>query len=136
MINIKASNSIFLSIKPKFIDLITNKEKTFEFRSKIPKKLPNYFIVYTSIRKKIEFILEVKKPIKYPNTIEENWIWNKEFNLWLKKSNYAYEIVSIFKLKKSLNLEYLKNKYNFTAPQSFIYWDKYKDLVNEIRDLL
>ena len=125
-------NSIFMSIKEEHIERIAKRSKNHEFRNRIPKKEVEYIIVYVPTPvKKLKYILKVKEPVKAPNKIEIEGKGNQEFNDG-KGSKYAYPIESVYKINEILDLGELKNKYNFTAPQSFAYGEKYKEILKFI----
>ena len=56
---------------------------------------------------------------------------NKEFNDTNTKK-YAYPIESVYEINKPIKLDILKKKFNFTAPQSFAYGEKYQKLLEHI----
>lgn len=124
-------NNILISIKPEYTNLIELKEKTFEFRNYL---IPNikYMTIYESNTSCIKYIMEVSKPICYPNKIDEDGIGNKEFNLGSYK--YAYPIVHLKKLEKPITLTEMRNKYNAFTPQKYVYMDKYPLLNKEINN--
>ena len=125
-------NIVFMSIKEQHIKRILNKSKNHEFRTRIPSRVVNYIIVYVPTPiKELKYILKVKKPIKAPNKIKIEGIGNREFNE-VKKGKYAYPIENVYVLNKSLKLEELRDKFNFTAPQSFAYGDRYKEILKFI----
>jgi len=41
--------NIYLSVKPKYVDLIVNKKKNHEFRSRVSKQEVSYLYVYTTL---------------------------------------------------------------------------------------
>lgn len=125
-------NAVFMSIKEIHINRIISKIKNHEFRSKIPKKDFDYIIVYVPTPvKELKYVLKVKKPIESPNKILIEGYGNKDFNE-NKKSKYAYPIENAYEINKPLNLDILKQKFNFTAPQSFAYGEKYQELLDYI----
>ena len=125
-------NSIFMSIKEEHIERIVKRSKNHEFRNRIPKKEVEYIIVYVPTPvKELKYILKVKEPVKVPNKIEIEGIGNQKFNAG-KGSKYAYPIENVYKINEILDLCELKNKYNFTAPQSFAYGEKYKEILKFI----
>lgn len=125
-------NAVFMSIKEIHINRILNKIKNHEFRTKKPKKDFDYIIVYvlTPI-KELKYILKVKQPVASPNKISINGYGNKEFNN-VSTEKYAYPIESVYEINKPIKLDILKQEFNFTAPQSFAYGEKYKELLDYI----
>lgn len=131
MINI--NNSVFMSIKEIHMKRILNKSKNHEFRTKKPKKEFEYIIVYVPVPvKELKYILKVDFPIVTPNKILIDGYGNSEFN---KETNekYAYPIKRAYELNSPIKLEYLKEKFGFTAPQSFAYGEKYEELLEYIK---
>ncbi len=127
--------AIFMSIKEIHVNKILKRIKNYEFRTQKPKNNFEYIIVYVPVPiKQIKYILKVKQPIVTPNKIQENGIGNREFNKEIKKK-YAYFIENVYEINKPLNLENLKKDFNFTAPQSFAYGEKYEELLNYIENI-
>ena len=56
---------------------------------------------------------------------------NKEFNN-ASTEKYAYPIESVYEINKPIKLDILKQEFNFTAPQSFTYGEKYQKLLEYI----
>lgn len=126
-------NLVFMSIKKQHIENILNKNKNHEFRTRIPNKKVDYIIVYVPTPiKELKYILKVNNPIKTPSQIKIEGKGNKEFNV-TKKLKYAYPIKNVYEINVALNLKELKDKFNFTAPQSFAYGEKYRDLLEYIK---
>ena len=128
-------NLVFMSIKEQHIEKILNQSKNHEFRTRIPNKKVDYIIVYVPTPiKEMKYVLKVKNPIRTPNKIKIDGIGNKEFNAE-KKTKYAYPIESVYTINEVLNLKELKDRFNFTAPQSFAYGDKYINIVKYIEKI-
>ncbi len=127
--------SVFMSIKEIHINRILEKTKNHEFRSKKPKNKFKYIIVYipTPI-KELKYILKVKEPITTPNKILIDGFGNQKFNEE-QKEKYAYPIESVFEIKRPIKLQELKEKFGFTAPQSFAYGEKYNKLLKYIEEI-
>lgn len=125
-------SAVFMSIKEIHINRILTKIKNHEFRIKKPKKDFDYIIVYVPTPiKELKYILKVRQPVVSPNKIIIDGYGNKEFNN-TKQEKYAYPIESVYKINKPIKLNILKQKFNFTAPQSFAYGEKYKELLDYI----
>ena len=125
-------NGIFISIRGEHTDRIERLIKNYEFRNYIPKRSIDYLIVYETLPSScIKYIIELGDIIKYPNKIDEDGYGNREFNKGLK-TKYAYQIKHLYKLKEFINLDILKNKYKFTPPQGYAYFDKYIDLYEDV----
>lgn len=75
--------------------------------------------------------MKVKQLVVTPNKISIEGYGNKEFNN-TNKEKYAYPIESVYEINKPIKLDILKQKYNFTAPQSFAYGEKYQELLEYI----
>lgn len=124
---------IYISIKPEHTNRIEKLIKNYEFRKYIPKNKIDYLIVYETVPTcAIKYIIELGKIVEYPDKIDEEGYGNKDFNEGLKKSKYAYQIKHLEKLKNPISLVYLKQKYNFTPPQSYAYFEKYPELTEFI----
>ena len=120
---------IYISINPEHTNRIEKLIKNYEFRKYIPKKEIDYLIVYETVPTcAIKYIIELGNIVEYPNKIKEDGYGNKEFNEGLKKSKFAYQIKHLEKLKNPITLEILKEKYKFTPPQSYAYFERYPEL--------
>lgn len=129
----KKSDGIYISIKPIFVDLILKNEKNYEFRKYIPNKKIEYIYIYETLPKaRIKYVINITEISKFPEKIETTGIGNLEFNKGLKKAKYAYKLGKIFFLEKEVELQELREKYNFIPPQSFAYIEKYKSLTDYI----
>jgi predicted transcriptional regulator len=129
------NNSVFMSIKEIHINRILNKTKNHEFRTKKPNNKFEYIIVYVPTPlKEIKYILRVKEPIATPNKILIDGCGNQTFNEE-NKEKYAYPIENVYEIKQPIGLVDLREKFNFTAPQSFAYGEKYKSLLDYIEKI-
>lgn len=125
--------SIYISIKPKFVKLILEGTKNYEFRKYIPKRNFNKIYIYETLPvAQIKYIIEITNIYKYPNKIDELGYGNMEFNNGLKESKFAYKLGEIYYLEKPIKLEELKSEYNFIPPQGFSYSEKYEKLTEFI----
>lgn len=125
-------SAVFMSIKEIHMNRILSKIKNHEFRTKKPKKDFDYIIVYVPTPiKELKYVLKVEQPVSAPNKICIDGYGNKEFNN-TNKEKYAYPIESVYKINKPIELDILKHEYNFTAPQSFAYGEKYQELLGYI----
>ena len=125
-------NAVFMSIKEIHINRILSKMKNHEFRTKKPKNDFDYIIVYVPTPiKELKYVLRVKQPVASPNKISIDGYGNKEFNN-TNTEKYAYPIESVYEINKPIKLDTLKQKFNFTAPQSFAYGEKYQELLEYI----
>lgn len=125
-------NAVFMSIKQIHINRILKKVKNHEFRTKRPKDKFEFIIVYVPTPlKEIKYILKIKEPIVTPNKILIDGYGNKEFNEE-NKGKYAYPIENVYEIKQPIGLDELRKKFNFTAPQSFTYGKKHKNLLEYI----
>ena len=84
--------------------------------------------------KNSDLILKVKEPITTPNKILIDGYGNQKFNEE-SKEKYAYPIDNVYEIKQPIKLDELREKFNFTAPQSFAYGEKYQSLLKHIRDV-
>lgn len=123
---------VFMSIKEIHMNRILCKIKNHEFRTKKPKKDFNYIIVYVPTPiKELKYVLKVKQPVASPSKISIDGYGNKDFNN-TNTEKYAYPIESVYEINKPVKLDILKSEYNFTAPQSFAYGEKYQKLLEYI----
>ena len=107
------NTELIYSLKPIYANLILNKQKDREFRTVKPKILPKRIWFYISApESKLMYLGDVGDFLN---------ITEKEF---------AYPILHFYKIKEPISLTDLKNKFGFSAPQSFVYLDKYKELKN------
>lgn len=126
------NNIAYMSIKEIHMNRILNRTKNHEFRNYIPKKkIAKIFVYVPTPVKQLKYILEVDSQVKVPQKIDENGIGNKEFNLGIK-CKFAYPIKHVYEIVNPINLEELKTKFGFTAPQAFAYASKYEKLTELI----
>lgn len=127
--------AIYLSIKPKYTKKIETGEKNYEFRNYYPKQKIDTLYVYETVPTcSIKYIIELGNIIEYPNKITQEGYGNSDFNNGLKKVKYAYEIKHVDFLEEPIDLQTLRNTYNFTPPQSYAYDKKYPELTKKIND--
>lgn len=120
---------VVASIKPTFSQLIVDREKNYEFRKYIPKRGIDRLWIYSSSPVcTLEYVAEIDNIIIYPECILEKGFGNEDFNNGLKKSKYAYHINHLYRLRNPLKLKELKEKFDFTAPQSYFYLDSNEKL--------
>ena len=126
------NSGLYMSINPNASSKIEKEVKLYEFRNYIPKrKFDKLYVYVTSPVCELKYILLIDDIISYPNTIPENGDGNCEFNQGIK-SKHAYQISKVYKLKKPILLDELKEKYGFVPPQGYAYSDRYNDLTKFI----
>lgn len=117
---------ILLSIKPKYVKKILNKEKIFELRKNFPKENIDEIYIYSSYpEKKIvgkfipkKIIMEKEKFFKeYEKYLG---ISKEEFDKYYQKKEkvFVYKIQNLEIFKNYIELKDLNIK---TAPQNFLY---------------
>ena len=126
-------NSIILSIKPIYNDLIQRKEKVYEFRNFMPKYFSNYFWVYESSPiKELKYLMKISNPIVFPDKVEGASYGVDRFNTGEMQNKYAYMIKELYVIKDPISMEFLKNNFGFTPPQAYTYLQKNLKLQNYI----
>lgn len=129
----KESNSnILFSIKPKYINLILNGEKDYEYRSTYWNvKYPSWFTVYESSPvSSVKYFMLLDSPYKKGQKISGKRSYGTDrFNDGSMNSKYAYPILSIIKLHNPISLSDLR-KMGIFPPQKFIYIDRNEELFN------
>ena len=127
-------HEIFISLKPKFAELIRQRKKTYEFRKYKPRhKINRLWIYVTQPIATLKYIAEVGEIVNYPTKIPEDGAGNSEFNKGLKKSKYAFPILHLDELIEPIPLQRLRDKFGFTPPQSFAYISKYRSLAKHVK---
>lgn len=125
---------IFLSIKPKFANLIASREKTYEFRRYKPKNpIKRIWLYVTSPDSELKYIAEVGDVVEYPNQISEDGVGNADFNQGLKVSKFAFLILHLDELVEGIPIKTLRSGFGFNPPQGFIYTDTFPDLVEYVK---
>lgn len=113
-----------MSIKPVHMERIKSGVKNHEFRKYVPSRGVDRLWIYTSSAVcALEYVADIDKIVAYPDKIAEDGYGNMEFNMGEKEATYAYHIKSLYRLKKPIHLGELREKFKFTAPQSFFYLD-------------
>lgn len=127
-------SSAVISIHTKYLNLILESKKVFEYRNFIPKKHNGYFWVYeTSPTKELKYIMKVGKAIVFPDKINIDTYGSARFNSGEMKCKYAYPILEIYELNCDLSYSVLK-QHRFVPPQAFSYMDTYPELFKYIID--
>lgn len=133
-VNEEMLNSIILSIKPIYNELISKQEKIYEFRNFKPKNFSSYFWVYESYPiKHLKYILRISEPIEYPLKLSGNSYGVDRFNLSEMKCKYAYKIEELYEIEEPISMEVLKSRFGFTPPQAYTYLQRNVELQNYIR---
>jgi len=110
-------NEILYSLKPQYMDMILKGDKSHEYRNVIPKVIPKRLWFYiTKPKYQLEYLVDVLEPIFKPD----------------KDSKIAFPISKIHKIQNPISLKDLREKYNFTPPQGFVYMSKYPNLYYDI----
>mgnify|MGYP002521378810 CR=1 FL=1 len=116
--------NVVMSIKPVHMERIKSGVKNHEFRKYVPSRGVDRLWIYTSSAVcALEYVADIDKIVAYPDKIAEDGYGNMEFNMGEKEATYAYHIKSLYRLKKPIHLGELREKFKFTAPQSFFYLD-------------
>lgn len=123
-------STILMSIKPKYVDMIFNGYKTYEYRKKPCKKDIDKIIVYSSSPVKkiigellIDEVLYDEKDIIWNKTHLTGGINRKEFDEYFGNQDKALA----YKIKKYIKYDEYKTlkDYNILySPQSYVYIDK------------
>lgn len=122
-------DEVIFSLKPKYADLIVKGLKNHEFRNCTPKIPPRKIWFYiTGPVSSLLYIADVSPAVTYPSKINSVGEGNEEFNNGFKKGEYAFPIVHLHKLKSPIDLSRLRKDFKFTAPQGFVYANKYPEL--------
>jgi len=104
---------LIYSLKPVYANLILNQEKKYEYRNIKPKNLPKRIWFYiSSPEKSLKYLADVGEIIQ------------------TTENEFAYPILHFYKIKEPITSKDLKSKFKFSAPQSFAYLHKYKELQN------
>ncbi|WP_414052595.1 hypothetical protein [Macrococcus animalis] len=126
-------NTIFISIKPEYTKQIENRKKPYELRNFNPKKKINKLYIYeTAPNSQLSYIAITDSPICYPDIITDYGEESQRYNAGISKYKKAFPIIHLYKFAEPLKLSHLKEKYNFNAPQGFVYGETYDNLLNDI----
>ncbi|KAJ5769917.1 uncharacterized protein N7511_001968 [Penicillium nucicola] len=102
----KSCMDVFMSIKPEHMNNIVSLTKNHEYRSYLlPSDVQRIWFYTTKPIQRIEYVVYISRG-KVPGQVpEDGGIGNAEFNAGMKNSNYAYEILKIWKLEQPVDLE-------------------------------
>lgn len=123
------TKEILISIHSKYINLILEGKKNFEFR---PFKLGDssgkiiMWVYETSPVKALKYKMTVKNFITELNSPLKYNLGNNNFKDYISKGKFAYEILSLEELKFPISILEMK-KMGVTAPQNFSYINKYPE---------
>lgn len=130
--------NLILSIEKKYFDLMLKGLKKYEFRRKIINDPCNAFIYIPNPYKEIQGYIEFDSPIvDTPENINQIALSQGleedsdilEYMEGLEKG-YAIPVKEIKLLKSPVKLSYLREHFDFTAPQSYVIVDKKPELLN------
>lgn len=135
--------TIILSLMPDPFDRIFTGEKKYEYRRKFVKEAVNAFIYVSSPVKEIRGYIEFGQPIidridKIADIAEYEKSGSKAGTLKYFEGleiGFAIPILSYQRLQP-LSLDELRNKFSFTAPQSYINIESNPRLGGELFNLL
>ena len=137
--------AIILSIKKRFLDLIENGEKKWEYRKIIPTQSISYLIFYCPEEKAILNISKVGKIlVDSPQTVvaqthKESGVREAGLLSYLegREKCVAYQILDFFKLDPIFKKEEIQKRYpGFKGPQSFMYLEKNHALYKYLNQLM
>jgi predicted transcriptional regulator len=121
---------VLISLKPQFYNLILEGKKKHEFRKRFPEGIRKAFIYVTKPVGAIKALFEFDEPITEPSgLIGHEGIGVQEFINGEKSGRIALPIKRVQLLQKEVDLNVLKEKFNVTAPQSFLYLRNYPRLL-------
>lgn len=127
---------VVMSIKPQYVKHIKDKKKNYEYRKYVPKKgIDRLWVYTTSPVCMLEYVIDIDDIVTYPDCIDEEGIGNDDFNNGLKKAKYAYHIKHLYHLKNPINLNELRQYYDFTAPQSYFYLQNNQKLADLLKTI-
>lgn len=130
--------SIIISLKYEYLEKILNGEKKYEYRFKFPHENVEAYIYIPSPHKKLVGVMEFDctewmnkedASIFYQNIGDGeyetlyNWIGDK-------KGCYVSRICSLLLFNEEIEFNYLRNNFDFYAPQEWLYLHKKVDLHN------
>lgn len=126
-------SNILFSIKPKYLKLILEKKKKFEYRTHLWNvKYPYWFTVYESSPVcKIKYKMLLDSPYVPGEKINQDSYGTDRFNNGQMKNKYAYPIVEIEKIENPISLDFMKSIKVF-PPQNFLYLNKKPKLYKKI----
>jgi predicted transcriptional regulator len=115
-------SDILISIHPQHVANIISGKKNHEFRTwLIPSQVVRIWIYETTPAQSVKYMASIGSA-KIPGEVKEDGIGNSNFNAADPKSNYAYEILRIYRLADPIPLATLKaNQWMNSAPQKFTY---------------
>ncbi|HPX83987.1 MAG TPA: phosphotransferase [Bacilli bacterium] len=127
---------IILSLKQEYLDRIVEGKKQFEYRFSIPIEDLEAYLYIPTPHKKIAGTLELKNT-RWMDKKEVSTFYQKvgdgEYETmfaWIgeRKGCYVSKIDSVTLFKQAISFKYLKDNFNFTAPQQWLYLHKNKKL--------
>jgi predicted transcriptional regulator len=137
MVNNQEIIIILISLKPQFYQLIMEEKKKHEFRKKFPDKKVKAFIYVTKPIGAIKALFEFDTPIKEPTgLIGHQGTGVQEFINGEKPGRVALPIQKTHLLSKEVNFVTMREKFHITAPQSYVYLDRYPELLTYLLSLL
>ncbi len=130
--NFKRRRDVVLSIRPKYAEPILEGSKTVELRRRFPTKVPSGTLAYiysTSPTRAMTGIAEIEKVSKV--SLEDMWqsysdvacIAKDDFDRYFEglDAGFVISLKNARPLLRSIGLTELRDRFEFEAPQSFIY---------------
>jgi len=128
----RAQRDVILSIKPQYSSAIFEGNKTVELRRRFPINVPNGTLAYiysTSPVRALDGVAKIDGVVKH--TVSDIWdhfgdracIDKTAFDEYFTGLDNGYAIVfsEARRLKRSIDLPELRERFNFVPPQSFLY---------------
>lgn len=114
-------SDIIISIYGEHVQRMAQRIKTHEFRSwKFPESVHRVWIYITKPQSQLKYMCIFGAP-KAPGEINEEGFGNAEFNMGMKRSTIAHEVLSMYELNNPVSYEVMKQYGWPTAPQKFAY---------------
>lgn len=124
--------TILISIKPEFVDLIFNGTKTVELRRSLPKNIAHNSEIVIYASSPIQSIVG-RAFVKKIEAGKPRILWQKvgcrtgvsldHFNTYFdgKEQGYGLILEKIERFQNPISLSFLRDKFDFSPPQSFMY---------------
>jgi predicted transcriptional regulator/RimJ/RimL family protein N-acetyltransferase len=137
------ASEIILTIKPMHAANIYSGKKKFELRKTAPRRAPCKIYLYETDEKRAitgHIIIDrvfTGSPRQIWREISGKGIEEDRYNKYYEGHDSAcvYSIKHAVKYKKPLDVDYLKNEFDFIVPQHFTYVDSLRKLDEELNDI-
>ncbi|OBZ69459.1 hypothetical protein A0H81_10122 [Grifola frondosa] len=114
-----------LTIKPEFADLISKREKNYEYRKyQLRPTVERLWLYETAPTSALTYVITTDLP-KTPGEVNDSTgVGNDDFDKGLKESKFGYPVKGLHRLKEPVTMADMETQFGIRAPQGFCFATK------------